>query len=193
MLERTPKESVRFGKSVAEVVSKEAQRTQMPNEDHPQDWPVPGAQRRERESKGRRAHRLDRPGGAPALRRLVLGLSRVTFSADFLGWHEQSLNGERGPGPSSGRQPSGSPISQGPGGYALHRHHSQFPRIQGRQRNGGGDSYSKADVREWRFLSWLHLKSLGNFEQGTELLWASVSPYVRWRERPSLCWKESNI
>lgn len=158
----------------------------MPSEDHPQDWPVPGAQRRERESKGRRAHRLDHPRGAPALRRLVLGLSRVTFLADFLGWKEQSLNGEKGPGPSSGQQPPGSPTSQGPGGYALHGHHSQFPRIPGRQERGG-------DIREWRFLSWLHLTSLGNFVQGTELLWASVSPHVRWRERPSLCWKEGNI
>lgn len=149
--------------------------------------------------KGRREQREKSPQTGPPQRgtcpprRLGLGLSRVTFLADLLEWREQSLNEERSLGRSIGQQPSGSPVSQGPGGSALHRHHSQFPRFQGRQRNGGGDSYSKADVREWRFLSWLHLKPLGNFEQGTELLWASVSPYVRWREGSSLCWKEGNI
>lgn len=56
-----PRRGVRFGKSVAEVVSKRPNGPKRQMKITPQDWPVPGAQRRERESKGRKSPQTGPP------------------------------------------------------------------------------------------------------------------------------------
>lgn len=81
----------------------------MLNEDHPQDWPVTGAQRRGRQSKGKRAHRLYHLKWAPAL--LQAGAGSV--QGDSLGRFPEMAGtvSQWGKAPAGDKQPSRSPAS----------------------------------------------------------------------------------
>lgn len=67
------------------MVFQEAQKTQMLNEAQPHDWPMLGHRKRDERAKGEEPTYWIIPHGHLPSHMLVLRLSRVTISADFLG------------------------------------------------------------------------------------------------------------
>lgn len=172
-----PRKGVRFGKSVAEVVSKRPEGPKRQMKITPKTGLCQGPREGGKRAKGEEPTGWTTPDGHLPSRRLVLSLSRVTFSADFLGWREQSLSGERDPGPQQWTAIK-KPHQPGTRRLCPAQMSPSIPQDPKETGMGVRDSYSKANVREWRFLSRLHLNSPGNFVQGTYPLWASVFSYI---------------
>lgn len=91
----------------------------------------------------------------------------VIFPADFLRWHEQFLNEERDPGTQQWtKSPQEVPSTRDKEAVPYTDVTVNHLGPKG-DRGMGVGIHIPRPMSEWRFQSWLHLKSLGNFGQGT--------------------------